>query len=1617
MQSLPAARIDAVLKTSEVYSDMTTIGTSFRLRDDQQFSSSPTGRIVIVELSGMTGVTNTAEKQCTGAVCDIDVNVNAVAFTTGGTVTVSYGFKEDTVLSQLGTVLVNKDWHLEEEIPVGNMYGDAPKGALFEGDEYEYVVRSSYTTYLLSASITARLQGGIEIKSVVVDSDVFLHELFSFENDVAISIYGRKDSPSFDVNQSGTQEILFRLQVRVTSTNPGTIELYFENDVVDVRQQKLPKGNMIFLGRDPLETIEINKGFVHTQGNEVIGILPFTTGPTEIVNTALLSGQDVLGGNVVVTGIRKRGTPIDVTSGATCQSTDTNVLETRQCRAVVQETQTVGAREVAIRVQYAGVSSKDVPFRVHRLASVTLTSSRGQLRPIDGYFDESDTSCSTYVYEEADIIAIATFTDDGVGTTISGYDVSSEVRLISSQPNVAAVTSGVGAHVTGVSVGTVTITVMNMPNASVGVQVLDTTQQNRAILIGLDVVPLSGLGPISVIPTGPYAQYTNIAINLGAPVVQSLKFEDDAMYFAATAVFDDGYRLPLRAGALGNGLVLESNSPASLKISSVSEEQRAVVVRDPMSDSGELVQASWRPQGLCSSNGTKLTPRSSVGVTLLVDAVPPTGIQISKSIPYLVSANDVALSLNISSLVSTLQLSVFLEYPDPKGNVDITDQDNLVYSSSNESLLMINDLGVVTSLSTSGTGFITVAYGNLSASLEISVVQFARLEVKATPYPTYPSSENVSIRELRIIECSNPNVYQNALFHADMVLTNGQHFDLRSALIDYHLSSDLVDFDDGVLIPSILSGGTSIMISASLKTDVLNISMSSPYQIDILSEEVVIESFFNMEMIDKHLVTQTTLSGGRNQTQGQIMMGMLLSDGRQIVRMFDEKGQPTLDGVISFSYSSQSMTVDERSGTVRLLDNAPIPEKITASICRDFSVPGSVLSISLNLQPIEVGDIDLGQIEGPPIPPCGSNEIITLPVRVNTDMRFLQAFDIRIEYEGLEFLDAILNPNESSAYFSAISLGEGNIQVTGLISLSTIRGDSSNGYKIFDLRMRCVGSQTDRYVRSYVYELLEDTSLEYIGVARKANPQLSNPGSASIGEKTEVRNRRDSHVLNGLNDAFVMSTLTQADADCDGSVGIRDIVFILSFLEYGIRDFLRFGPVWETVKSIMLGCNVNFDDSDSFAKFDLDGNGIVDREDVRFLYNVNSGVFFFAYPEILQPSSENNCETRIRTRLVGIDGTEPRVPAADTKVFLHITSSQSANIDLVVDGEELLPEEPTAGESFGGLIEVFDDDNDGIYEYNKSGLEFDNLLVNVSVLLVTMKQIPGSNWVLLDKGEHPSLDPDISFTYSPSDDLPLSNAIFRPKGSQPLVQSVIEVPSQCLLVPPDKNRENNNSPIAIILAVLAIIFLLLVAVILYKQHVKRRKVRRIDMYDVGNFWNPAYQSELVEPPLEPISRWDHVFLHPGAPINPPTPKLPRPPTPPTPEPIEIEKPKPEVVYDLEEEDTVISEPFATTPDITADVDFEYLHPPAYESDDERNFDFSALDLLLQTELGSLQEQTPEPYLVSPNIEPLEPEVVTVNVNTPGKLSLVEDVTVPVHKPSVVSNDGRPDMSMLLDTAM
>jgi hypothetical protein len=1402
-----AAKVRGILRTTSVYHDQTKIGVSFQVRSADTFAvvTDPTTvRVVATTSSGGRNRRGTIEASiaCGGTssgICHGVVDVGDLQSSEAQDVTVQYGLKDAKLTPFAGSVsLAAAPTDLSDEM-VQTVYASLPSHSLYEGDTFDLVVRSRFTAYLKTVEVQVKVGDGLEIvygggypkgAAQTNGDSVFAAVLISGEGSpyTYATLAGRKDgrTPESETPSTGTDEPLFTLRIKVKSgaanLDASSVQITKLTGVRDLKSTTLSANKIgVLHSRDGW--MAEDAASVHFTDDAVRGIFAYADGPAEIINTATISDQTVTAG-ISVRSVRSRGSLHQETG--TCTSLNETVLHTKNCAAVLDGSETVGARSASIRV-VVGAFTQDVPFRVHHLVadSVDLQATLTTLRPIAGWL--TDDCSGDYMYQQAPVVVTARFTDGSSedGAIFSSIDVTAFARIRSS--NTAAATigqSGAKQWVAGKAEGDVQLTVISATDdelASISITVAGLDAEDFVVLTRLDATVMTTVGANKLTQTGPFGRGTLVTVTAGPPGETLLQYEGDSTNIVVSAVFDDDSRLELTPD---NGLLITTNNKATITVSS-SKLQRVEVPYDPVGASGSLVRVAWIPPGNCEH--FLPVSLSSKDVVLTVDPPLASSMTAALSEDFLVMKGDTATAKG-ADFPSAATIAVSLRFPDGVVKANRERDARVVFTVPDTAPFTVSNVGAVTALSNAvGTANVIVSFQgqNVTASVKVEVARYRFLEVTAVPEPSYPGSGAVDARRLAPLTCTDPTMYQQARVNVQMHLTNG-----ATKLLEAQYTSLAVESTSGDDSPAIDANADRVL------------TPNGPGAVKIIAHFVTVESAnltvtvndkaIDLKSIDAVTIRQgtstiTTLRGEKAVATAQLAVAATFADGRRYTTMVAKDGTPALPGLLWFrSDTPDAASVNNNRGTITLEDNHDAAVVFNVDTCtargtEDAKV-SKTASLFCNLDPVKTGDVDLGDQTGTPLKATKPGELLEVPVRVNTGGKRLQFFNLKIQYNSkqLEFVELtpqIASKDGDLQHKAAVSEDgdEGEVTYVGTISNSKVVG-SSTGAELATVTFKVLAQEQTSTTASVslagsVVQLLDDTlgAPEVIGTENAEFEAGDVTVLVDDGRRRFKQRRRQRSVRASSLPA------KYGDANCDGKFDGKDPVFILNFV--GTAAEADTGIPTELGKIVQADLSKCRGDrglaADDATFMDSDGDASVGTPDLLYLLDILAGNFYFMAVDVTS-STEGACQFGVSVALSNSLGESPK---AGTRILLDFTYTEDAfgfeALDQAIrDSTKLVTTDKGDNALHGGLLSAtasaggtFD------FEFAEHGL---SSFAGVGLSLIQIgsgKVVSGTQWTFFAGSNASPLFERQSLTYSAAS-LQTTFPLEMPAGFEPRLRGV-----------------------------------------------------------------------------------------------------------------------------------------------------------------------------------------------------------------------------------------------------
>ena len=673
----------------------------------------------------------------------------------------------------------------------------------------------------------------------------------------------------------------------------------------------------------------------------------------------------------------------------------------------------------------------------------------------------------------------------------------------------------------------------------------------------------------------------------------NLRYETQTASLVSSVIFSDGTRLQVSAD---DGLSYASLNTSVIKVS-------GSTLTALSSGSGQLLQVTWSTCG----NNVPLSQNRELDIALLM---PEITVNVPAEGLFLVHSSDPAASLaNISTRVSITVELVSRIGEDILNTIDVTARDDTAYTFSPEGILSIQN-GVVTVVAPNNSSNVTltVSYpSSVSAQVTFYTGYSLSLSTAPSPYPAYPNSSTVALTVLHPV--ANTGAYQRAQISTILTLATPVESIQRVYDVSGHRSlsysaspANVASVSpEGVVIPS-SSGNVQVSISSLPLTSVENFA--------VISSPALVLSIDRFELTsDDAIVGQVG-----EVTSSRLSISVTLSDGTQIEDIFTPAGQvyPELLSVVS--NDPTLFAVNSSTGQLTILGSRHTPVSVTVTTNQNTNIISQVLPFYTNLEPA-VGELDLGNPTGPPIPPVALDEVFSVPVRMNINQA-IGAFEIGVSYSSnlLELLSVSFSSDFPSDALVESSLREfqGYMYFGGVVNdmpLST--GIQELAVLTFRADDRASGVAT---ISGEIVSVL-DRSQPAVDITPRSSPAV-NVG-VFIGDNIRDTTLPDIEMLR----AAALAALAPTVTPCLGGMPIdgretgdlnRDCVFNIS----DVLDFQQTGCV-----------------SDSDQDFNWDG--ICDDRDIIFMLQANYRIVHFIQSVDVFPVTPADCFLTISTTLTG----------------------------------------------------------------------------------------------------------------------------------------------------------------------------------------------------------------------------------------------------------------------------------------------------------------------------------------------------------------------------------------------
>ena len=343
-----------------LYADGRKIYVSLQVLDTATFSTRTTDthvRVTVAPADGSTAVPPSSSSALSyeyrgvcssvmNGICHLAIQPPASFFNSlvdGELLSVQYGLLQSessggsiaAIVPGTAAVLGYLPWWAEPEIAVDAvncLYTTLPSRGVYDNEQFTIEVRSLFTASIKTAEVRVLAGNGLEFVSAslakVNGKDVWFGTMDRETKQLSAS-FARKESTPLDGSaRTPTHELLFTVKVKVKGAAAGTV-----GNTVLLEGIRFKDGNEALLAQSAAGMVITRSSVVtdmpasvYVQENAIAGVVAYAQGPTELFNTAILSGITQTT-SIKVVGILTKGNEVDITKSCTCTSSNTDVLK------------------------------------------------------------------------------------------------------------------------------------------------------------------------------------------------------------------------------------------------------------------------------------------------------------------------------------------------------------------------------------------------------------------------------------------------------------------------------------------------------------------------------------------------------------------------------------------------------------------------------------------------------------------------------------------------------------------------------------------------------------------------------------------------------------------------------------------------------------------------------------------------------------------------------------------------------------------------------------------------------------------------------------------------------------------------------------------------------------------------------------------------------------------------------------------------------------------------------------------------------------------------------------------------------------------------------------------
>ena len=1209
MRSLQSAvQLDSSVISSEVYYDDPIIRVATQVKDYRNNTQVLATYITITVVHNDFGnVSNSSIVSHISGIAVVSVHLPSNWFSVNANLSVyeAIPFQQPKMFDSIS--LISKP-----EFTINNdtyyVYMDMPLSPVFIGEQFKISIFGHTGTIAIGLySLQINCSEAFEINNIKVASQWLL---------TTKTIQQNRDLIFIASSSTGTRDT-FSSNEQLLATVIGTAT---SSAAVDTLHEQAFHLVVHFLGTNGLVTIlppaetdspvmgyALSRTGLSTEGSIYVArnspqAIFLYSATADLVNTAILSkvNQSI---TLNVIAVLTSGDMISIDNGASCSSapeSSQSISVAADCSEIqLSYTHTQPSTNTIISVNFMN-SSRSMSVNVWTpILPITLQVSDPILNAIPDWMVPAENVCIQQ-YQSSKLQVFADYTNSI--TTISNISV---INIVSSQLT-SSDTSFVSVQndkIVGVAPGSAVISIVELSN-NLTITVSDST----ASILGLDVQILTDL-----LVTPNTSVFDDLATySLNVALVQDLSLVGTTGIIVTAVVFSDGSRMQLD---ISDGLTLKS-----LDNSIIAVENDMVTAKS--GGKGNYVHVEWSLDSNCSS--TTL----AIGVGAVTISTPiPISVVVTLSPLNISALNSLANIIGVSFTSTIISIEVQYEF----GDSQILTNDSRTIYSVESPLVVVGNTIIANEGASVGKYMLNITFTQFPSIVEtiaIEVVDVVDLRLSAYAYPIFDDPLRFPVAELNAI--ANTGRMQETLLEITAILSSGSTRNISiHNNVTVHTNSDegiMVNVTDSlfghVLAVTNAANNGGVSITAQLG-DVIS---SAPLNLSISLTPV------NITFIEIEPFSQNTFRGISGSIH-QIVVSLNFTDGTKLESL---SGLELL-GLVTFTATpSDAVTIDSVNGTATLNGNAKA--SITVSAVGNSLVKAD-LSFACNLEP-DIGDVDLGQSIGLPIPIQSLNDAFTVPVQLNSGSFILDSIAISLSFDA-SILSAVaisVGSDWTTGYFaSTINDPIGTVRFGGIIN------ETGPSLHIADITFKAVSVGMTEIAGDI--EILSHVSSSNISSNINGIPGPISSGAVFVevtSSNVDIQKR------------FIRNTVSRSkkqvgcedDKVCDVCPTEREAGDVDGNCKFDVRDasFLHTYYI-DQLSGIILTLP-----AERYIYLDTDLSGVVNPNDILFMLRAAFGLYRFITSISISPVTDEQCELTINATTVDMSNT-PAWPNSTAILF------------------------------------------------------------------------------------------------------------------------------------------------------------------------------------------------------------------------------------------------------------------------------------------------------------------------------------------------------------------------------